>query len=163
MLAGLGAHRGDVGLHPRHLALHLGHVAVHRVDRGIGGEGRPGEQHEGGQGGGLLDAGSDREAAQALAVMKENIAWFEQIAELRGEAGVGRRNKISHYLPRSARNGPARPPMATARYKVWAFAPLVTSEVPTPNVWPENVKQFRPGQPLRRIRGTDRLHRALSR
>jgi len=96
------AHLGDLGLHLRDLLFHAGHVAVHGGDRLEGGEGRPAQQHKSGQGGRFLDAGTDGEAAQALAVVQENVARPEERTELRDKAGVGN-HTVRHFYPRSAR------------------------------------------------------------
>ena len=70
------------------------------VDRLEGGEGRPGEQEQRPRSGRHLHPRADREAAQALAVMKENIARLEDVTELRGKAGVCRLNvKSSSFSP----------------------------------------------------------------
>ena len=74
---GGGAHRGEIGLHVGELPPHDGDVAGHRRDRADGGEGGPGEQQERDQRRRHLHAGADPEAAQAAAVMQENIARLE--------------------------------------------------------------------------------------
>ena len=108
------AHRGDVGFHLRDLALHPGDVAVHRVDRGEGGDGGPGQQNKGGQSGRHLHLRADREAAQALAVVQENVARLEEVAEL---ARTGLRwpsERMSSSLSPLGPTGPVRSRLATA-------------------------------------------------
>jgi hypothetical protein len=101
MFLGLGAHRRDVGLHPGQPALHLRHIAVHQRRGLVRREARPGQQQKGGHGGRHLDPRADREAAQALAVVKKNITRLEQVAEPVGHADVRPWRKICHHLPRS--------------------------------------------------------------
>ena len=82
------AHRGDVGFHPRHLALHPRHIAVERGESGISRAERPCEQQKDRRSGRHLQLRADREAAQALPIVQENIARLEQVMEPDGQAGV---------------------------------------------------------------------------
>ena len=160
VLAGLSAEAGDVGFHLRDLALHPGDVAVHRVDRGEGGERGPGEQNKSGQSGRHLHAGADREAAQALAVVKENIARLEDVAEPGGPAGVGRRQS-RHFYPRPAPTGPIRPPWRPLENL--GFAPGSNlSELPPNLCGADSVKHILTRQPHRGDPGTNRLRPGLS-
>ena len=108
------AHRGDVGFHLRDLALHPRHIAVERLERAVGGDRRPQTQENDRKSGRHLHLRADREAAQALAVVQENIAGFKNVAETGGQAGVRCQYVACHHYPRSAWLRPERSRLATA-------------------------------------------------
>src|SRR3546814_248594 len=110
-LVALVGHRLDrlhVGLHRLDLLLHPSHLG--RLDRPGGGELRGGEsgpadQEKGGQRRHHLNRNANADAAQAFAVMEENITRFENVAELQNHYAVLRLNQICHHNPRDQKSG----------------------------------------------------------
>ncbi|MGZ8997543.1 MAG: hypothetical protein ACXW2T_01670 [Allosphingosinicella sp.] len=119
VVAGLNAHRGNVGLHLGDLPLHPGDIAVDAGKSLEGSECGPGQQGDGNQQTSGLYSCTNREAAQTLAIVKKNIARFEEAREPSEVGFVRHLTNIRHYYPRSApdwdRRGRTRRPLEKFR------------------------------------------------